>query len=143
MRTQHELIEVVTRRERLLSTLGTFFAGVALLLAGVGLYGVLADTVVQRRREIGIRLAIGAGPLHILRTTTAPTLAMVVAGGVAGWGSVLLIARSLGALVYDVQVTDLAIVASPCLALLGVAGLAMLRPAIAALGVDPARTLRP
>jgi putative ABC transport system permease protein len=142
VRTQHELIEAATRRERLLSLLGAFFAAVALLLAGVGLYGVLDDAVVQRRREIGIRLAIGAGAAHVLRTATAGALTMVGVGGLAGWGGAVLLARSLGALVYDVQATSPAIAAAPCIALLTVAGLAALRPALQALRIDPARVLR-
>jgi ABC-type antimicrobial peptide transport system permease subunit len=142
VRTQQELIEMATRRERLLSMLGTFFAAVALLLAAVGLYGVLDDAVVQRRREIGIRMAIGARAAHVLRTTTAGALAMVGVGGLVGWGGAVLLARSLGALVYEVQATSPAVAATPCIALLTVAGLAALRPALHALRVDPARVLR-
>jgi predicted permease len=142
VRTQRELIDVVTRRERLLSMLGTFFAAMALLLAAVGLYGVLDDAVVQRRREIGIRVAIGAGAAHVLRTTTAWALAMVAFGGVVGWGGAVLLAQSLGALIYEVRATSPAIVATSCLALLTVAGLAALRPALHALRLDPVRVLR-
>jgi predicted permease len=142
IRTQDELIEVVTRRERLLSMLGTFFAVVALLLAAVGLYGVLDDAVVQRRREIGIRVAIGARAAHVLRTTTAGALAMVGLGGLIGWGGAVLLARSLGALVYEVHPTSPAMAAIPSAALLTVAALAALRPALHALHIDPVRVLR-
>ena len=142
MRTQHELIEVATRRERLLSMLGTFFATVALLLAAVGLYGVLDDAVVQRRREIGIRLAIGARTGHVLRTATAGALAMVGLGGLLGWAGSVLVARSLGTLVYQVHPTSPAIAVIPCLALVTVAALAALRPALHALRIDPVRVLR-
>ena len=142
VRTQHELIEVATRRERLLSMLGTFFATVALLLAAVGLYGVLDDAVVQRRREIGIRLAIGARTGHVLRTATAGALAMVGLGGLLGWAGSVLVARSLGTLVYQVHPTSPAIAVIPCLALVTVAALAALRPALHALRIDPVRVLR-
>jgi putative ABC transport system permease protein len=142
IRTQRELVDLQTRRERLLSLLGTFFAAVALLLAAVGLYGVLDDAVVQRRREIGIRVAIGARAAHVLRSTTSGALAMVALGGLAGWGGAVLLARSLGTLVYEVEATKPAIAAVPCLALLAVAGLAALRPAVHALRIDPVRVLR-
>ncbi|MEO5822896.1 MAG: ADOP family duplicated permease [Vicinamibacteraceae bacterium] len=142
VRTQRELVDLQTRRERLLSMLGTFFAAVALLLAAVGLYGVLDDAVMQRRREIGIRVAIGARAAHVLRTTTAGSLAMVGLGGLVGWAGAVLLARSLGALVYEVHATSPAMAAIPSVALLTVAALAALRPALHALRIDPARVLR-
>ena len=64
--------------------LGYFFAVVALVLAGVGLYGVLDYSVLQRRREIGIRMAIGAQAGDIARRVTAEAFLMVILGGVAG-----------------------------------------------------------
>src|SRR5205085_4776987 len=70
IRTQAELVQAQTVRERLLATLALFFASVALLLAGIGLYGVLDYSVLQRRREIGIRLAIGAQARAIVRLVT-------------------------------------------------------------------------
>jgi len=64
--------------------LALFFAAVALLLAAVGLYGVLDYSVLQRRREIGIRMAIGAQPGSIARLVTAEIFAMVLVGALAG-----------------------------------------------------------
>ncbi len=86
IRTQEALEEAQTVRERLLAMLGLFFSGVALLLAGVGLYGVLDYSVVQRRREIGIRVAIGAPSGSIARLVTVEIFAMVVAGAMVGLG---------------------------------------------------------
>jgi len=75
IRTQEELVQAQTIRERLLAMLGLFFAGVALWLAGVGLSGALDYSVPRRRREIGIRRAIGAGGVHIAREVTFEVLA--------------------------------------------------------------------
>ena len=75
-----ELVEQQTIRERLLAMLASFFAVVALLLAGIGLYGVLDYSLLQRRRELGIRIAIGAPARDIVRRATMDGLAMVLAG---------------------------------------------------------------
>ena len=84
IRTQEELVRAQTVRERLLAMLALFFAAVALLLAGIGLYGVLDYSVLQRRREIGIRMAIGAQAGDIARRVTAEVFRMVLAGALAG-----------------------------------------------------------
>ena len=84
IRTQVEINRAYTVRERLLAMLAMFFAVLALLLAGIGLYGVLDYGVLQRRREIGIRLAIGARPADIARRVTAEVFSMVLVGAVAG-----------------------------------------------------------
>ena len=80
IRTQTEIDQAHTVRERLLAMLGVFFAGIALLLAGVGLYGVLDYSVLLRRKEIGIRMAIGAQAGGIARLVAMDVLAMVAAG---------------------------------------------------------------
>ena len=84
IRTQTALIEQHTGRERLLSILALFFGVVALSLAGVGLYGVLDYSVLQRRREIGIRIAIGAQATDIARRVIMDVFAVVLAGSLFG-----------------------------------------------------------
>jgi hypothetical protein len=142
MRTQVEFNQTDTVRERLLAVLATFFAGVALLLAGVGLYGVLDYSVLQRRREIGIRMAIGARPGNIVRRVTFEAFAMVFAGAAAGLALGMASVRTIESLFFQVKPTDLAILAMPSLAILATTLLAALPAVIRAVQTDPAATLR-
>src|SRR5262249_7256930 len=82
--TQLDLIRNQTIRERLIAMLTAFFAAVALLLAGIGLYAVLNYSVLQRRREIGIRMAIGSTRAGIVRIVTQDVFLMITLGGCAG-----------------------------------------------------------
>ena len=113
IRTQEELVRAQTVRERLLAMLALFFAAVALLLAGIGLYGVLDYSVLQRRREIGIRMAIGAQAGDIARRVTADVFRMVLAGAVVGLALGMASVRYIEALLYQVKATDLAMLAFP------------------------------
>jgi hypothetical protein len=106
IRTQAEPVEAETVRERLLAMLALFFGVVALLLAGVGLYGVLDYSVLQRRREIGIRIAIGAQPGGIVRLVTTQIFAMVAVGALAGVGFGMMSVRYIESLLYEVKATD-------------------------------------
>jgi predicted permease len=142
IQTQEELVRALTLRERLLAMLALFFAGVAVLLAGIGLYGVLNYSVVQRRREIGIRIAVGAQAGDIARRVTADAFLMVVLGALAGLGLGMLSVRYIDALLYEVRARDLATIAWPSLALLSAALLAAAPAVIRAVRIDPARMLR-
>ncbi len=142
IRTQKELNESHTLRERLLAMLAIFFAAVALLLAGVGLYGVLDYAVLQRRREIGIRIAIGAQPAGIAKLVTKEIFAMVLTGAIAGLALGLIAARYIATLFYQVKPTDAQILALPALAILTAALLAALPAIIHAVRIDPVTMLR-
>jgi putative ABC transport system permease protein len=142
IRTQLEINQSHTVRERVLATLVLFFAIVALLLAGVGLYGVLHYSVLQRRREIGIRIAVGAQAGGIARLVTMDVFAMVLVGAVVGVGLGMLSVRYVESLFYQVRATDLQMLALPSLAILAGALLAALRPVIQAVRIDPASMLR-
>ena len=142
MRTQAEINQSQTVRERLLARLAMFFAVVALLLAGIGLYGVLGYSVLQRRREIGIRMALGGQAGDVARRVTADVFSMVLVGALAGLGLGLAAVRSIQSLFYAVKATDPAMLALPSLAILAVALLAALSPVIRAVRIDPATTLR-
>ncbi len=142
IRTQMEINQSHTVRERLLATLALFFAIVALLLAGVGLYGVLHYSVLQRRREIGIRMAVGAQAGGVARLVTTEVFSMVFVGALAGVGLGMLSVRYVESLFYQVKATDLQMLALPSLAILVGALLAALRPVIQAVRIDPASMLR-
>jgi predicted permease len=142
IRTQLEINQSHTVRERLLATLALFFAIVALLLAGVGLYGVLHYSVLQRRREIGIRMAVGAQAGGVARLVTAEVFAMVAVGAVAGVGMGMLSVRYVESLFYQVKATDLQMLALPSLAILVGALLAALRPVMQAVRIEPVSMLR-
>jgi predicted permease len=142
IRTQQEINDAQTVRERLLSMLALFFAGVALVLAGVGLYGVLDYTVLQRRREIGIRMALGARAAHVARSVTVEVLAMVLLGAGAGLALGMASARYISSLLYQVKASDLGILTTPMLAIFTFALLAALPAVIRAVRIDPATTLR-
>jgi putative ABC transport system permease protein len=142
IRTQLEINQSHTVRERLLATLALFFAIVALLLAGVGLYGVLHYSVLQRRREIGIRIAVGAQAGGIARLVTMEVFSMVLVGAAAGIGLGIMSVRYVESLFYQVKATDLQMLALPSLAIFAGALLAALRPTMQAVRIDPASMLR-
>jgi predicted permease len=142
IRTQEEINESLTVRERLMAALALFFAAVALLLAGVGLYGVLDYSVLQRRREIGIRMAIGAQAGDVARRVAADVFFMVLAGVLVGAALGLASVRYIETLLYQVKATDASAMALPAVTLLAVALLAALPAVIRAVRIDPAKTLR-
>jgi predicted permease len=142
VRTQSEMVRSHTIRERMLAMLSLFFASVALLLAGVGLYGVLDYTVIQRQREIGIRLALGAQAEDIVRRVTAEMLSMLVIGSVAGLVMGILSERYFETLLYEVRGTSLGMLALPAATILAASLLAALPPVMRAVRIDPAGMLR-
>ncbi|MGH9722062.1 MAG: ABC transporter permease, partial [Bryobacteraceae bacterium] len=142
LRTQREINESHTGRERLLAALARFFAVVALLLAGVGLYGVLDYSVFQRRREIGIRMAVGAQARDIVRRVTFDAFSMVVAGALSGLALGMALARYIETLLYQVKATDPAMLAIPSLTIFIAALLAALPAIVHAVRIDPVTMLR-
>jgi putative ABC transport system permease protein len=118
------------------------FAGLALLLVSVGVYGVVSHTVGQRTREIGIRLALGAGPRDVLRLVVGQGLAMVMGGVILGLAASLTLAPAVGRLLYGVSGTDPLTLVAVSGVLGVVAFVACSIPARRALRVDPTITLR-
>jgi predicted permease len=142
VRTQTALIEQHTARERLLSILALFFGAVALLLAGVGVYGVLDYAVIQQQREIGIRMAIGARSAAIARGLVFRLFALVLTGSLIGilLGSASV--RFIESLLFDVKATDVGVLAWPMATIFAVALLAALPAVVRAVRIDPATMLR-
>jgi putative ABC transport system permease protein len=142
VRTMEDVIaRSMAERRFALQILG-FFAGVALLLAAIGIYGVMAYTFSQRRREIGIRMALGAQPRDILRMALSEGMTLVAVGLGSGLVGALILTRFLRSLLYAVSPNDpLTFAALPVL-LAAVALLACFVPARRATQVDPLVALR-
>ncbi len=140
--TQQELIDNQTVRERLLAMLGAFFAGVALLLAAVGLYGVLHYSVMQREREIGVRIALGATAGNIAQIVSARIFAMVLLGAAVGLTLGLASQRFVALLLYGVKGTEMSMMTLPAVVLLMAVALAAVPAVMRALRIDPAVMLR-
>jgi predicted permease len=140
--TQTGLVDAQTIRERLLATLALFFAGVALMLAAIGLYGVLSYSVLQRERELGTRIALGAQAGNIARLVTTRVFAMVLLGAVAGLGFGMASVRYVAALLYGVKASDTSMLMVPTVVLLVAALLAALPAVMRAVRIDPAIMLR-
>lgn len=142
VRTQVELNEAQTVRERLLAALAVFFAGVALLLAGIGLYGVLNYSVLQRRRELGIRIAIGASANEIARQVSTGIFSMVALGIGVGSAAGLLLEPRLKTLLYQVRPSDLGVLTVPLLAIVLIALSSAIPAIIRGIRIDPVEILR-
>lgn len=131
-----------TRTERLVAAFSTVFGGLALLLAGIGLYGVLSYSVAQRRGEIGIRVALGATPGNIRSWVVRQSLTTVLAGAAAG---IVLAAGStalLRSMLYGVQPVDPLVYTAGLAILLIISALAAYLPARRATHLDPVQALR-
>jgi predicted permease len=129
-------------QERLLAVLSGFFALAAVVLAGVGLYGVLSYSVVRRTREIGIRVALGARRTSVVRLVLAEVGLVMAVGLAAGFAGGKLLAGFVENLLFEVKATDAVSVGLPLGLLLAGAALAAMRPALRAARVDPAVALR-
>jgi putative ABC transport system permease protein len=146
--TMDETIAGSVARPRLRTLILGLFAALALILAAVGLYGIIAYSVAQRRREIGIRMALGADRGAVLRLVLRQGLGLTVAGLATGLAAALLLILTerssgwLGGLLYGVAPTDLLTFAVVPLLLTAVALLASLLPARRATRVDPLVALR-
>ena len=141
-RTVDEQLGVMTAQRRLNTLLLTIFAGVAALLAAVGVYGVVAYSVEQRTRELGVRVALGAPASRILRLIGVEVATLAVTGLVIGLGAALALSQSMASMLYLVSATDPATFAVIAVVALVIAGLACVVPVARALRLDPVKALR-
>lgn len=140
--TQEELIDQLLSQERMIAKLSGFFGILALVLACVGLYGLLSYEVSRRTREIGIRMALGAQRRRVLRLVVGQGIVLAIAGAVVGIGVALGVTRYLKSMLYDVHANDPATIAGVAILLTLVAIAACYIPARRAMRVDPMVALR-
>jgi predicted permease len=129
-------------RQSYRATIFSVLAGLAIMLAAIGLYGLISQSVEQRKRELGIRLALGASVPGIIQTAVAPGLILSAAGVACGSFVALLAARLLKSLIWGVAPNDPLTFVLVAIVLLAIAALASFVPALQLIRLDPARTLR-
>jgi predicted permease len=140
--TQTERIEELLTKERVIARLASFFGLLALLLACIGLYGLLSYEVARRTREIGIRMALGADRGDVLRRIAGQGIKLTLVGLAAGVAGGLALTRFLSSLLFGLKATDPATFSAVAIVLVTVALLASYIPARRATKVDPMVALR-
>jgi putative ABC transport system permease protein len=131
-----------TARQSFSMSLLSTFAALALVLAVIGVYGVMAASVSQRRHEIGVRMALGARPGDILKLVMWQGAGIMLVGLLAGLAAALALTRVIASLLYGVSATDVTTFVVAILALTAVAALAIFIPARRAARLDPVVALR-
>jgi predicted permease len=142
IRTAEEEIGRTLLRERLVATITALFGGLALVLAAIGLYGVLSYAVARRTREFGIRIAVGAESSRIVTLVMREAAWVLGAGIAAGLAAASALGRVVSTLLYGVEPTDPASIAAAVIVLATAGTLAAWIPARRASRVDPIRALR-
>jgi putative ABC transport system permease protein len=142
VRTMEHVIGSATAGPRFRTTLLVLFAATALLLAMVGIYGVISYTVAQRTREIGIRIAIGATRRDVLRMILGRICRVSGIGILAGCATALLLSHTLESLLFEVRAADPRVFIGVALLLLATSVLAGALPALRASSIEPSRTLQ-
>jgi ABC-type antimicrobial peptide transport system permease subunit len=142
LRTFDQFIRATVTQERLITMLSTFFGGLAVLLAAIGLYGTVAQAVRMRQAEIGLRMALGAQPAGIVRLVLRPVGALLVGGLALGLVVGLWAAQFVGPLLFQIDARDPATFASALTVLVFAGIFAAWLPARRAAALDPATVLR-
>ena len=142
VRSAPELIGEATRQPSFRMALLSWFALASLLLAGIGVYGVVAQAIAQRIREFAIRLALGARPSSLMRTIVVPIVVAGIAGLIVGSVIVVMLGATLTAVLYGVRPTDVTAIATAAGALLAVVIIAASLPGIRVTRIQPIAILR-
>jgi len=129
-------------QRRFQALLGTVFAATALLLAALGIYGVVSCSVARRTNEIGLRAALGARGSDLRWMVVSQGLAPVLVGLLGGIAAALLLGQVLGGLLFEIKPDDPSTIATVTLIMLGTVAVACLLPALRATRVDPVEALR-
>ena len=142
IRLMDEVLAVAQARPRFLTLLLALFSGVALVIATVGIYGVISYSVARRSKEFGLRMALGAQQRNVLALVLKQGAALTLLGVGAGLGAAFIVTRLMASLLFGITATDPATFTSVSLLLAGVALLACYLPARRATKVDPMVALR-
>ena len=141
-RTVDELRGIYTSDQSFLAVLFAVLAGLAVLLAGVGVYGLIGRGIVERQHELGVRMALGATAEHTMLETMKPGLLLAITGVSVGGVLAVVAARLLHSIIWGVRPADPVTLVAAILLLLAVTAIATLVPAFRILRLDPAETLR-
>jgi predicted permease len=142
LQTMNDVVNEALTQERFIAQLGSFFSLAALLLACIGLYGVMSYAMARRMQEIGIRVALGAQRLDVIRLVLRETLWVVISGVAIGLASALAATRVITSLLFGLAATDPPTIAIAVVVMLSTALLACWIPARRATKVDPLVALR-
>lgn len=142
MRTMDQIVAASMEGRRFSTLLLSIFAGLALLLAAVGIYGVVSYSIAQRTNEIGIRMALGARPRDVLRVVVSQAMMPVLAGVVIGLAASAGLTRLMANMLYGVEATDPLTFLAVAVAIAFVALLASCIPALRAVKIEPTVALR-
>ena len=140
--TLRQVLDSAVASRRFLTGMGEGFAASAILLAALGLYGVVSLAAARRRREIAIRMAVGASHPQVFRMVIGKALRLTVASVAAGLFCGIAIERTMISLLYDVRRADVTVYAGACTIVMAVSLLASILPALRAAGIDPVVALK-
>ena len=140
--TQIEQLEARFQQERFFAIAYSLFGGLAVLLAGIGLFGLMSYAVVRRTNEIGVRLALGAERSDVMRMVLGESLLLVAIGIAAGIGAAVAASRFVAAMLFGVAATDVLTMGMAVMAMLLAATFAGYLPARRASRMDPIAALR-